>query len=80
MGMYLIKQIMAKAVTLPLEQQEKALSYIESLAAEQTQDEQAPQAFQSIFGIIPRQIENLEQDLAEVRREMWKNFPREEPK
>jgi hypothetical protein len=29
-------------------------------------------------GIIPRKIENLEEDLSKVRREMWQNFPREE--
>jgi uncharacterized protein YoaH (UPF0181 family) len=45
MGMNLIKQIMAKAMTLPLEQQQKALNYIESLAAEQAHDEQIHRLF-----------------------------------
>lgn len=76
----LVKEIAAKAALLPLEQQQKALAYIESLVAEgKAKIEESP-AFQSIFSIIPRRIENLEADLAEVRREMWQNFPREEPK
>ncbi len=74
--MNLVEEITAKAAGLPLEQQRKALAFVETLLA---QKEPTPRSFQSIEGIIPRRIERLEEDLAEVRQEMWRNFPREEP-
>lgn len=72
--MNLVEEIAAKAANLPLEQQRAALAFVEALLAQPT-----PRSFHSIEGIIPRQIERLDEDLAEVRREMWRNFPREEP-
>jgi len=80
MSLDLVETIAAKAAMLPLEQQQKALEYIESLSAQEQDDENDPQPFFSVYGIIPRKIENLEQDLAEVRREMWQNFPRDFPR
>ena len=74
--MNLVEKIAAKAAGLPLEQQREALAFVETLLA---QREPTPRSFQSIEGIIPRRIERLEEDLAEERQEMWRNFPREEP-
>lgn len=74
--MNLVGEIAAKAASLPLEQQREALAFVETLLVQKAL---TPRSFQSIEGIIPRQIERLEEDLAEVRREMWRNFPREEP-
>ena len=72
----LVGEIAAKAAGLPLEQQREALAFVETLLV---QTAPTPHSFQSIEGIIARQIEGLEEDLADVRREMWRNFPREEP-
>lgn len=81
--MNLVEEIAAKAAGLPVEQQREALAFVEGLAQQAAQSESAPppapRSFQSIEGIIPRRIERLNEDLAEVRREMWRNFPREEP-
>ena len=32
--------------------------------------------FKSVRGILNADLSNLEEDLAEIRAEMWKNFPR----
>lgn len=78
----LVEEIAAKAASLPLEQQREALAFVEALTQRAAQTNPAlptsPRSFQSIEGIIPRRIERLDEDLAEVRREMWRNFPREE--
>lgn len=62
--MNLVGEIAAKAAGLPLEQQREALAFIETLLVQKAP---APLSFQSIEGIIPRQIEGLEEDLAEMR-------------
>lgn len=84
MSVNLVSEIAAKATVLPFEMQQETLAYIESLINSLKQNteaaQEAEQPFQSVYGILPRRIEHLEEDLAEVRREMWKNFPREEPK
>jgi len=75
----LIQEIAAKVAVLPPAQQQKALAYIEALTDENPQTSEASATRQSLFGLLPRRIETLEVDLAEVRREIWQNFPREEP-
>jgi hypothetical protein len=80
----LIEEISAKSAALPLDKQREVLDFIEfvlqkSGAGGQEGDE-PPRPFETMEGLLPRRIEGLEKDLAEVRREMWQNFPREEPK
>ncbi|MEW6208456.1 MAG: hypothetical protein AB1631_08815 [Acidobacteriota bacterium] len=75
MSKELIEEIIAKASQLPAELQREALAFVESLAARRKQTE-----IRSIKGILSCNLGTLEEDLAEARREMWKNFPREEPK
>jgi hypothetical protein len=83
MSANLISEIAAKATILPFDLQQETLAYIESLINSLKQNgklaQEAEASFQSVYGIIPRRIENLDDDLAEIRREMWKDFPREEP-
>lgn len=78
MSKNLIAEIIEKAARLPVELQREALSYVESLAARVTHEK--PQSFRSVKGILRCNLDTLEEDLAEVRREMWRDFPREEPK
>jgi hypothetical protein len=78
--MNLVEEIAAKAARLPLTQQRQALAFVEELERQVTAAPSSRKAFRSIEGLIPRQIERLEEDLAEIRQEMWQNFPREEPK
>ncbi len=80
MSSNLVEKIAEKAATLPPEGQRAALSYIESLAANSSVGNAPPRAYRSVEGILPApNLDNLESDLAEVRQEMWRNFPREEP-
>lgn len=86
--MSIVEEITIKLSSLPFELQREVLDFIEFIAHKkqvqeksQAETETKPQPFQSVRGILKhRNLENLEQDLAEVRREMWQNFPREEPK
>lgn len=69
---------------MPIEQQRATLAFVESLAQSlvaRTNPETAVsgQPFQSVKGILRGDIGRLEDDLREVRGEMWRNFPRQEP-
>ncbi|OLE53084.1 MAG: hypothetical protein AUG51_14870 [Acidobacteria bacterium 13_1_20CM_3_53_8] len=72
----LIETIAEKAAKLPPEQQREALAFIESLAENGEKKDQ----FRSVRGALRMHLKNLDADLKEVRQEMWRNFPREEPK
>lgn len=80
MSSSLVEKIAEKAAALPPEGQRAALSYIEALAANSSVNDARPHAYRSVEGMLPApNLDNLEADLAEVRAEMWRNFPREEP-
>ncbi|MDT5121105.1 MAG: hypothetical protein QOC96_587 [Acidobacteriota bacterium] len=72
----LIEAISEKAALLPPEQQREALAFIESLAGNGGKKDQ----FRSVRGVLQMNLKKLDRDLKDVRREMWHNFPREEPK
>ena len=73
----LIEKIAKKASTLPVEAQRKALEYVESLEREETADKKS---FRSVLGMLAdRNVQVSEEDIAEMRREAWRSFPREEP-
>ena len=81
MTVHLAEEIMLKSATLPLAQQQEVLAFVESKLRQRETVEVAAQnkPFRSVRGILHRQLDHLEEDLQEVRREMWANFPREEP-
>lgn len=80
--MDLVKEITVKTNALPFELQREVLDFVEFIAHKnQSAAETKQTPFRSVRGILKhRNLENLEQNLSEVRREMWQNFPREEPK
>ncbi len=83
--MSLVKEIVAKVTMLPTERQQEVLDFVEFMAQKNGHDksgqnEVEKKPFRSVFGILQNPLENFEEDLAEVRREMWRNFPREIPK
>src|SRR5205823_4226746 len=62
---------------LPEEAQRKALEYVESLERNEAFEKRA---FRSVLGILAdRNVHISKQDIADVRREALRNFPREEP-
>jgi hypothetical protein len=73
----LVEKIAKKAASLPVESQRKALEYVESLEREETTEKKP---FRSVKGVLQADLSNLEQEIAEMRCEAWRNFPREEPK
>ena len=78
MDLYLASEIAAKSAGLPFEQQREVLAFVESKLRQQP-DAGGQKPFRSVRGLLNRKLEHLEQDLQEIRREMWGGFPREEP-
>ena len=79
MATNLTKEIADKAANLPVERQREVLALPDAMNAN-TQSDTKGKPFKSVRGILKRDMRHLDEDLAEVRREMWQNFPREEPK
>lgn len=86
--MNVIETIAAKIVALPLDQQCEVLEFVE-FKLQRMKDEnaangwdgQAPRQRSSNFGSLAHLgLTVTDEDIAEVRREMWANFPREEPR
>jgi hypothetical protein len=72
----LIETIAEKAARLPPEQQREALAFIESL----TVNGEGKHPLRSVRGIMQMNLENFDEDLKNVRQDMWRDFPREEPR
>lgn len=77
----LAEEIAAKAAALPVEKQREVLAFIDSLIARERESTQGIKPFRSVLGMLQGQgnLDNLERDIAEMRQEALKNFPREEP-
>lgn len=71
----LIETIAEKASTLPPDKQREALAFIESLAGKGDEKKM----FRSVRGVLQMNLDTLDEDLKNIRQEMWRNFPREEP-
>jgi hypothetical protein len=77
MSSNLVEKIAEKASHLPVEAQKKALEYVESLEREVTSEKKP---FRSVKGVLQADLSHLEKDIAEMRRDSLRNFPREDPK
>lgn len=85
--MSLIEEIAVKSAGLPLSLQEEVLNIVNRMLENRPTEQARKSAesgktppFFSVKGILNRKLATFEEDLAEVRREMWQNFPRDEPK
>ena len=74
-----VEQIAAKSASLPTELQHEVLDFVE-FVSDKNRRRSAGKPFETVRGIINRDFLHLEEDLAEIRDEMWGKFPREEPK
>lgn len=74
----LTEEIAAKAANLPLERQREVLALLDAMNAN-TQLGTQKKSFKSVQGILQGEYTNLEEDIAAMRREAWRNFPREFP-
>lgn len=75
MATNLVEEIVAKAATLPIEQQQKVLEVIETLAAKVAQ----PPMRRSIFGDLKHLGSSVtNEDIEETRGEMWRGYMKED--
>lgn len=78
----LANEIATKSAALPLAAQQEVLEFVE-FKLQRRQQESAPveakPLVRSVRGILQGEFPNLEQDIAEMRQEAWKNFPRDFP-
>lgn len=73
---YFEQAILEKLRQLPLEKQQEVLDFAEFLRQKVGSKQSSP----SLQGLWADQnIQITEEDIAEARREMWGNFPREFP-
>ena len=71
----IVEKIAKKASKLPFEAQIRTLDYVESLEREEAL---CKKPFRSILGALAdRNVHVSEEDITEMRREAWRNFPRE---
>ncbi len=85
--MSVVEEIAVKSAALPLVLQQEVLEIVNGMLGNQRAEQllenggslKTPPFF-SVRGILNRKLETFEEDLAEVRREMWQNFPRDEPR
>ena len=73
----LTEEIAAKAAMLPDDLQSEALQFIESLLARQSNSSDKKQPSKSVKGILRGNYDTLDEDIREMRRETFKNFPRD---
>lgn len=68
------QQILEKLRELPTEKQQEVLAFVGSLK----ENNRAREPFRSLRGLWKDlNIDITEEDIAEARREMWGNFPRD---
>lgn len=77
MATNLTEEIATKAAMLPDDLQSEALQFVESLLARQSNSSDQKQPLKSVKGILHGNYDTLDEDIREVRREAWKNFPRD---
>jgi len=71
-----VEEIAAKSASLPVDLQHEILDFVDFVAGKSQRKKTAASRFESIRGLISRDLTDLDQDLADVRKEMWDNFPR----
>jgi hypothetical protein len=69
------QSVIEKLRALPLEKQREVLDFVESLQS-QTASRRLRKGLKGLWADLGVRI--TEDDIAEARREMWGNFPREE--
>ncbi len=66
--------VLEKVKVLPPNRKQEVLDFVEFLEEKETK----PQPRRSLYGILAdSDLKISEEDIAEARREMWRNFPRE---
>lgn len=75
--MSVLESIVETVKELPFDQQKELLHYAEFLSSKKKANIKSPR--KSLYGLwANRGIDITEEDIAEIRQEMWGNFPRED--
>lgn len=72
-----VEEIANKSASLPAELQHEILDFVEFVSVKRRKAKSGGKAFKSVRGILDRDLSGLDDDLTEIRREMWGGFPRE---
>lgn len=72
-----VEEIASKSASLPAELQHEILDFVEFVSVKRGKASRRGKAFKSVRGMLDRELDNLDDDIAEIRSEMWSNFPRE---
>lgn len=76
----IVEEITAKSASLPSDLQYEVLDFVDFVAGKKRRAQTTRTPFQSVRGILGRDLPDLEKDLAEVRDEMRRDFPGEASK
>ncbi len=75
--MSVVESIVEQVQNLPLERQREVLDFVEFLEYKEKANGEKPR--KSLYGLwANRGIDITEEDIDEIRREMWADFPRED--
>lgn len=72
----IVEEIATKSASLPAALQHEVLDFVDLVAGRAGSVKSTP--FRTVRGSLKMDLSNLDKDLAEIRREMWRNFPRED--
>lgn len=73
--MSIAEAVIEKLMRLPAEKQEQVLKYVEALEIQP----ENPKTRESLYGLWAHlNLDITEEEIAEARREMWGNVPRED--
>ena len=76
----IVEEITVKSASLPSDLQHEVLDFVDFVTGKGRQGKVNGTPFQSVRGILKRDLPNLDEDLAEIRNEMWDSFPSEASK
>jgi hypothetical protein len=81
MSSRVLQEVTEKTASLPLDLQREVLDFVEFMLQKTKATIPKKTPFRSVRGIFSNSgVKITEEDIAEVRREMWNGFPREEPR
>lgn len=81
MSSRMVQEVSEKTAALPQELQREVLHFVEFMLQKTQPTTPKKPPFRSVRGIFANSgVKITEDDIADVRREMWNGFPREEPR
>ncbi len=73
----IVEEITVKSASLPFDLQHEVLDFVDFITGKRPSVNSSQTGFQTVRGTLKRDLPNLEEDLTQIRHEMWGNFPDE---